>query len=232
VAAATAAAEGEVPVMMRQVLDPLPITVSRPLVLLRLGYRSAVQVPAKTARLLDEVIAEATPLLRPRAACAVVEVRRDPGVLIVGDAIRTASRSLAERLDGCPMAVVFAATIGAALEERARALSDAGELTRSLLFDAYGSSAAIALGLAMEQAAAPLLAPLQPTRRHAPGYGDFELEAQAPLLGLLDAGSVGIALTEDTLMLPAKSISGVIGGRGEAARGGRGEAAPPERRNS
>jgi cobalamin-dependent methionine synthase I len=54
---------------------------------------------------------------------------------------------------------------------------------------------------------------LQPTKRYAPGYGDWELSSQTALLSLVDAGRIGIRLTGDFLMIPAKSISGVIGGR-------------------
>ena len=88
-------------------------------------------------------------------------------------------------------------------------------MTRGLLADAFASSAAIALGLEVEKLAARLLASenLVATRRFAPGYGDWSLADQAPLCALLDAARIGIALTEDFLMLPAKSITGVIGGR-------------------
>src|SRR5262249_18803285 len=122
---------------------------------------------------------------------------------------------LAERLEGCARAALFAATIGPALEEWIRGLNDGGELTRALLADAYGSSAAIALGTAIEMAVASAFRGLglTPTKRYAPGYGDFELEAQAPLLSLVDAARIGITLTPEHLMLPGKSISGVIGGR-------------------
>ena len=199
-----------------RLLDPLPIEVSRPLVLLRLGYRSAGQVPAKTARLLDDVITEARPLLEPRAVCAAFPVSRaETGGIAIGRTVRSASRSLSERLAGCDTAVLFAATIGPALEARVRAMNDAGDLTRALLADAYGSSAAIALGMGLETAVAREFRDLglEPTRRYAPGYGDFELSVQAPLLRLVDAGRIGIALNDECLMIPAKSISGVIGGR-------------------
>jgi hypothetical protein len=198
-----------------RVLDPLPIEVSRPLVLLRLGYRHAGQVPAKTARLLDEVIAHGGTLLRPRGLYAPASVELEDGVVILGGTLRSSSRSLRERLEGCRTAMLFAATIGPGLEEWIRALGDAEEVTRALLADAYGSSAAIALGGAIETVVGAEFQRTghQPTKRYAPGYGDFELEAQAPLLALLDAGRVGITLTSDHLMLPAKSISGLIGGR-------------------
>ena len=199
-----------------RVIDPLPIDVSRPLVLLRLGYRSAGQVPAKTARLLDEVIERARPLLAPRAVCAAFDVDRPgEGRIVIGGALETRSLSLEERLLGCRHAVLFAATIGPALEAWVQELLAAGEMTRSLLADAYASSAAIALGVSFETVSSETFQDmgLQPTKRYAPGYGDWELASQTALLSLVDAGRIGIRLTGDFLMIPAKSISGVIGGR-------------------
>jgi len=200
-----------------RILDPLPIEMSRPLVLLRLGYRSATQVPEKTSRLLDGVLDEARPLLAPRAICAVQSIERpEAGGLVIGATLRTASRSLATRLEGCGSALLFAATIGPALEEWVRRLNEGGEITRALLADACGSAAAIALGTALESAAVREFGDLglEPTRRYAPGYGDWDLECQAPLMALVDATRIGITLTDEFLMLPGKSISGVIGGRG------------------
>jgi hypothetical protein len=203
------------PLATLQVIDPLAVEVSRPLVLLRLGYRHAGQVPEKTGRLLDEVITRGRALLAPRGVHAAVPVEREGDAVVLGGALRSSSRSLRERLDGCATAVLFAATIGPALEDWLRTLNEADELTRALLADAYGSSAAIALGAALETVIAAGLRArgLAATKRYAPGYGDFELEAQAPLLGLLDSGRIGITLTPEHLMLPTKSISGLVGGR-------------------
>jgi cobalamin-dependent methionine synthase I len=215
----------------RRILDPLPISVSRPLVLLRLGYRSALQVPEKTSRLLDEEIAACAPLLAARAVSASWPVEREGARLSIGGRLESSSRTLRERLEGCSTAWLFAATIGEGVERRAVTLSEKGEMTRSLLVDAYGSAAAIALGLALEESIARECAPrgLRATKRTAPGYGDFDLALQRPLVDLLDAASIGITLTEDFLMLPAKSISGVVGGRdpGVADRGEEDDAADP-----
>jgi hypothetical protein len=202
----------------RRLLDPLPLLVSRPLVLLRLGYRSATQVPEKIARLLDEEIAACAPLLQGRAVFASCAVERHGDEVRLGGRLLSRSRTLRERLEGCTTAWLFAATIGDAVERRATTLSDEGQMTRSLLSDAYGSAAAIALGLALEEAVTRECAPLglQATKRTAPGYGDFELEMQRPLVDLVEARGIGITLTEDFLMLPAKSISGVLGGRAVA----------------
>jgi cobalamin-dependent methionine synthase I len=92
---------------------------------------------------------------------------------------------------------------------------DAGEMARALLADAYGSSAAIALGDALQQIISRNLEArgLRATKIYSPGYGDWLLDAQKPLLAMLDAAAIGLRLTEDHLMIPAKSISGIIGGR-------------------
>lgn len=50
------------------------------------------------------------------------------------------------------------------------------------------------------------------TKRFSPGYGDFPLEFQIPLLERLNAyHTTGVTLNESLLMIPMKSISAVIG---------------------
>jgi len=199
-----------------RIVDPLPVQVARPMVLLRLGYRRPAQVPERTARLIDEVMEKGRGLLAPRAIGGTFDVATaDPDATVIGGTLRSASRSLRERLAGCRRAFLFAATIGAAVETWVHDLTEADDMTRGLLADAFASSAAIALGLEVETIAAATLAGegLAPTKRHAPGYADWPLNDQAPLCALIDAPRIGITLTEDFLMLPAKSISGVIGGR-------------------
>ncbi|PYT10828.1 MAG: hypothetical protein DMF51_17365 [Acidobacteria bacterium] len=199
-----------------RIVDPLPVQVSRPMVLLRLGYRRPAQVPEKVARLIDEIMEKGRGLLAPRSVYGLFDaITPEPGLSLIGGTLRSASQSLHDRLAGCRRAVLFAATVGPEVETWARDLMENGEMTRGLLADAFASSAAIALGLEMETIAARDLAgeKLVPTKRYAPGYGDWSLADQAPLCALLDTGRIGITLTEDFLMLPAKSISGVIGGR-------------------
>lgn len=199
-----------------QIADPLPVTVPRPMVLMRLGYRRVAQVPEKTGLLIDEIMETGRALLQPRAIHGTFDAATpEPGVSLIAGTLRARSLSLHERLLGCRRAVLFAATIGPETDAWIRDLMDKGEMTRGLLADAFASSAAIALGLEVEKIAARVLAGegLAPTRRHAPGYGDWALSDQAPLCGLVAGGRIGITLTEEFLMIPAKSISGVIGGR-------------------
>lgn len=219
-------ARGESPLPpVTEVLDPIPVQVPRPLVLLRLGYRRPSQVPERTSRMLDEVLELGASLLAPRAVLTEVEVaaQAPDRVAFGGDRVRTASRSLHDRLAGCSTAVLFAATVGEALEAWGREILEAGQMTRSLLVDAYASSAAIALGTEIERVVGERFAGrgLAPGKRYAPGYGDWSLEDQTPLCALLGVQRIGITVTPEHLMIPSKSISGVIGGRPGGHPGGR-----------
>ncbi|MDR2936719.1 MAG: hypothetical protein LBU80_05190 [Rikenellaceae bacterium] len=49
------------------------------------------------------------------------------------------------------------------------------------------------------------------SNRYSPGYCNWPLADQQVLFGLLPANECGIALTESSLMLPIKSVSGLIG---------------------
>ena len=50
------------------------------------------------------------------------------------------------------------------------------------------------------------------TFRFSPGYGDVPLSLQKQLLKVLDAGKrIGLTLTPSMLMVPQKSISGIVG---------------------
>ena len=200
-----------------QRLESVTIEVPRPMVLLRLGYRRPSQVPARTSALLDELTGQGRALLAPRAVGARCRVgRTSAGEVAIGEVLTTSSRSLAGCLEGCREAWLFAATLGPAIDAWIEELSAAGEMTRTLLADAYGSAAAIQLGLEIETLLGRRLetSGLVPGRRCAPGYGDWELSAQGPLLRHLEAGRIGMTLSEDDMMVPLKSVSGLIGGRG------------------
>jgi len=203
-----------------ELLAGLTLTVARPMVLLRLGYRRANQVPARTAELLDTIVEQGSELLAPRAICVHCPIDEpQAGQVAIGEVLTTSSRTLADGLDGCREGWLFAATLGPAVDAWIERLSAAGEMTRTLLADAWGSAAAIQLGLDIEMLLSRRLraAGLVPGRRCAPGYGDWDLSAQRPLLRHLEADRIGITLSEDGMMAPLKSVSGVIGGRGEAA---------------
>ena len=48
-------------------------------------------------------------------------------------------------------------------------------------------------------------------KRFSPGYGDFDIRHQADILKMLNAGRIGLYLTDAFMLAPSKSITAVFG---------------------
>ena len=48
-------------------------------------------------------------------------------------------------------------------------------------------------------------------RRLSPGYGGWDLSDQRPLDALLDFSKIGVRLSDDHVMYPEKSTTGIMG---------------------
>ena len=123
------------------------------------------------------------------------------------------SRKLAQRLRGCSEAVLFAATIGVRAERLLLRESRISPGT-ALILDAVGSAAIEAYCDVLETALAEQWKEeaLCFCERFSPGYGDLSLEVQPEVLRLLDAQrKIGLSLTAQTMMVPSKSVTAILG---------------------
>lgn len=118
------------------------------------------------------------------------------------------SRGLHQVLTGCNEALVFAATLGPEVDRL---------LSREALFSSAGQFITDALASALvealcDAAEARLCAGRAHRPRFSPGYSDLSLAVQQELLTFLHADrTIGIHLTDSTLMIPTKSVTAIIG---------------------
>ncbi len=121
-------------------------------------------------------------------------------------------KDIAAHLQGCHAAILFALTLGRGMDDAIRRAA-AVDLPHSVLLDAAASALAEQCADAAEQLLCTQAAQGQYlTGRFSPGYGDFPLDAQAPLLRLLDAPrAIGLSAGEGGMLLPRKSITAVVG---------------------
>ncbi len=49
------------------------------------------------------------------------------------------------------------------------------------------------------------------TLRYSPGYCDWDVAQQRKLFKIFELDDIGVRLTEECLMIPQKSVSGIIG---------------------
>jgi hypothetical protein len=180
-----------------------------------LGYDVGSEPPPRMESLIDEHINLSQEFAYPRTTYTILDVEFVLGTrAFIEGPFTFDSKVVSQLLCKCQKVALFVATIGDELEYVACCLAEDGLLLQSAVMDSVGSSA-------VEQAAnflherisntAALQGLVASKRRFSPGYCDWNVDQQEKLFEALDASSIGVELTETCLMLPRKSISGIIG---------------------
>jgi len=123
------------------------------------------------------------------------------------------SQVVAQLLEQCQQAAIFLVTIGRYLEDTAAKLARDGLILQAMVLDAMGSSAVEKVADYAQDRIKELAEAkgLVISRRLSPGYCDWSIGQQRMLFSALTDNTVGVRLTRECLMIPQKSISGIIG---------------------
>ncbi len=127
------------------------------------------------------------------------------------------SQSLSRLLKNCSEIIVFSATVGLETDRYIAKQQKISPL-KALLANAYGAERIESLCDKFCEDAKSLLdgEGLSVTRRFSPGYGDFPLETQREIFGLLDCNrKIGVSLNGSLLMSPSKSVTAIMGIKSE-----------------
>ena len=175
------------------VLDTIGLPISVEAVLIQLGYPDLESVSSGMRDKVGAEIAKTQSLMEPN-----------------GSYLRLAEGDLTgfELFSGAERIILALATIGPALEQYSKKLVGAGEGARGLIADAIGTVAAEQAADTLERTIQQscLEAGLKVSRRYAPGYCGWEIEAQRQIFSRFD-DTLGIKLTDSCLMIPEKSLS-------------------------
>ena len=166
-----------------------------------LGYKGAALRPEVEAY-ADRCEEELDQVVVPRSIS-----RRLPVALLPGE-----SRELKHHLRHCREAVLYAVTLGAETDRLLRrwsaqtmAKAAVGQAVCAVWLDDLCASLCANLARNLGQGEY-LTAPF------SPGYGDWALSAQHPVLELLGAHKrIGLTLTGGGMLVPEKSITAVVG---------------------
>jgi len=124
-----------------------------------------------------------------------------------------AERLIAKGLEGSTGLAIFTATAGQPIDDWIRGHFDRDDVVSGYLIDALGSEIAEAAADWIERRIIDAAGArgLQCTNRFSPGYCGWPVDEQQALFSFLPADFCGIALTSTSLMIPMKSVSGVVG---------------------
>ena len=162
-----------------------------------LGYgRNAAD--EKTLALIKDAFAELERTAAPRSVCRIFDVdQTKDGRIMIGN-MEIDSVSLSRNLKGCTKAVLFGATLGAGTDQLIRRAS-VSDMAKAVIMQAcaaafleeYCDEEQLRIGREMEDQGLYL------RPRFSPGYGDFDIRYQEPLMRILDcAKSIGLTMTD------------------------------------
>jgi hypothetical protein len=208
-----------VPLSRLTVLADLPVEIDPDEVLRFQGYQRGVDVPGPDVlALFDEALALGRSLMAPRAALRWVAVTRQSGDTLEADGVALTIPDVGRHWGAVDRLCAVVCTIGDALERRAAALWEARELPLAMMLDSVGSGAVESLAEYVNDVLCGegLRDGVRVTNRISPGYAAWDVAEQPLLFRLCPPDAIGVTLNEASFMLPAKSISLLVGAGPEA----------------
>lgn len=179
-----------------------------------LGFPGGCPEPFHTY--LNEVLLFAEKLPDIRAAYRIVdgiEMKSKGTSLIAGGVEFHIGKMIKREIRNSERIAFFICTAGDQISSRSKSLLAGENPPLGYLYDVAGSFIAEAAGDKMQQILAGELAGSgqKMTNRYSPGYCQWPVAGQHALFSLFGGKTCGVSLTPSSLMVPVKSISGLIG---------------------
>jgi len=173
--------------------DRIPVQVSLEDVLVQLGYPRGAHVSPNLQKKVRVEMTETLQLIEPKGAYLRLEGEKQKGF---------------ELFSGAEGIVLALATIGGAVECRAKQLINTEQGAAALIVDAIGTVAAEQTADFVERRIRQDFtnSGWKVSRRYAPGYCGWKMEAQREIFSHFP-DTLGIKLTSSCLMIPEKSLS-------------------------
>ena len=168
----------------------------------QMGYHDA-QPDKATQQETATILKEVSQWLRPQFSYFVVNKQPD---FEMGNIIL-------RQLRGSEAFALFICTSGLEFETYQHRLKEQGDMVRVFIADALGSVIAEKCADQMEKALQESIDKLgwMHTNRFSPGYCGWHVSQQQLLFPLFQGHTCGVKLTDSSLMVPIKSVSGIIG---------------------
>ena len=180
-----------------------------------LGY-SAGKTPFYFMNMIDDVAGKLPLFCQPRGGYKIFNINKSeikPDGIYIENVFYKMDKIITGQIKKSEKIAVFVCTIGSAMELWSKELFSQGNPMLGYIVDSVASAAVEStadyihnqIGGSLQEDS------LKITNRYSPGYCNWSVSDQHLLFSLLPKNFCGISLTESSLMLPIKSISGIIG---------------------
>ena len=170
-----------------------------------LRYMGVLKPTTDDMENVEKAVKEAEGALQKKCIIKEVPVSDIGGIL--------AGRDILKHIEGCGRVILFLATLGAGVDRLIKR-AQIESMSRAVYIDAVASAL-------LEEYCDSICYEISKTRiitdRFSPGYGDLPIEIQPELLDAIGAKKIGVSYAKSFMMIPTKSVSAIIGVKGEKA---------------
>ena len=196
-------------------ISPRDVMVTKNDIELNIGYNRGA-IPEHFSEIIEDIILQIPDKCEIRAGFRLIDIGKSGiqqnGIYIKNILFNT-DKIVAGMLKKSERVAVFTVTIGKGMELWNAELQRNNEILMSYLVDTAASATVEnvtdylhdQIGIQMKEHGMNI------TNRYSPGYCNWPVSDQHKLFSLLPFEFCGISLTDSSLMMPVKSISGVIG---------------------
>lgn len=181
-------------------------------VMFAMGYTAAQPPTSNTLELLNDALNILYRTAHPRWVYAVFPLVKTNTTPTLGTE-QLPGYNIKQHLNNCQQCALLAVTLGNETDAAIRTAQTNNMATATLLDSAASILVEQYAGKAQEiiqteaESQGKFITP-----RYSPGYGDFPLSFQIPLLNMLDAGrKIGLTSAKSGILSPNKSITALIG---------------------
>lgn len=152
-------------------------------------------------------------LAKPMGVYQEYPYHSDSSTIVSSPPLTLLGKSIQKHLYNSQKVYVFSVTVGEDVEDRITELFKTGEYTTGLLLDAAATTAVEQIADQVNELVNGLAkkSGLTPTWRFSPGYGDWPIEVQKDLAHIIKADTIGVNVTESSMLFPRKSVTAIIG---------------------
>ncbi len=175
-----------------------------------MGYRGAVP-EADVRQVVDGLLAELDRIVQPAYVLKILPGEVGESAVTI-DGIRfDIPASIARILKGADRFAVFVVTAGKVYDDWLQEVKARGDMLSEFVADAIGSAVAEKMGAYAKVRLEEELRGARHSSSFSPGQCDWDITGQRNLFALLGGEQAGVRLNDSCLMLPVKSVSGIIG---------------------
>jgi hypothetical protein len=191
------------------------IEIDRKNIIMALGYGKN-QPPPYVSELIEELLEEVSSKAKLKSGFRIYpieSVNQSTHSLVINQISFDMDKMIYGLLKKSDYIAIFTVTVGKEFSNWYKSFVEEGDPLKSYLVDTIGSETAELTADFLEEDIRQLVAlnNLRVTNRYSPGYCNWHVREQHKLFSLLPKKFCGISLKPSGLMVPIKSVSGMIG---------------------